>query len=235
MMNTRVTLLLLLLWVSWGASAEEESAVQLLPEDGYSKSDCSGFHTHELLEPYTVNIDTFKASKRWIDPKYKNRATEKKILLAYKGTIQFEEIVEEIQTAREITPETQTEQSLTTKTPIYQQHSAHPFNFLQRYRETELAETIEKIELVVNKKGVLYDLPAPTASQFAGRDEVESPFELGTKRVRTQPVSLCITFDLSKLEERKSSATKESFAFQQFDGFGKKPKPTPQPTEIDKE
>lgn len=229
-MNKKVVMILLILWISWGMIAEE-SSVKLLPEDGYSKSDCSGFHTHELLEPYTVKIDTFKSSKKWIDPKYKNKSNEKKILLAYKGTIQFEEIIEEIQTAREITPDTQTVESLTTKTPIYQKHSAHPFDFLQRYRETELATTIEKIELVVNKQGVLYDLPAPTGGQFAGRAEGEAIFELGTQRVRTQPVSLCITFDLTKLEERKSSATKKSYAFQQFDGFGKKPKPQPAETE----
>ena len=233
MMNKNVVLFLLILWVSWSAEAEEESSVKLLPEDGYSKSDCSSFHTHELLERYTVKIDTFKASKRWIDPKYKNRATEKKILLAYKDTIQFEEIIEEIQTAREITQETQTEQSLTTKTPIDQQHSAHPFDFLQRYREVELAETIEKIELVVNKQGVLYDMPSATASQFAGRLEAESPIAIGEQRVRTQPVSLCVTFALTKLEERKSTSTKVSYAFQQFDGFGKKPKP--QPTEVENE
>lgn len=233
-MNNKVVLILSILWVSWGTFAEE-SSVKLLPEDGYSKSDCSGFHTHELLEPYTVKIDTFKASKKWIDPKYKNKSNEKKILLAYKGTIQYEEIIEDIQAAREMTPDTQTVESLTTKTPIYQKHSAHPFDFLQRYRETELATTIEKIELVVNKQGVLYDLPAPTGGQFAGREEGDSIIELGTQRVRTQPVSLCITFDLTKLEERKSSATKKSYAFQQFDGFGKKPKPRPQPEENENE
>ncbi|MYD46037.1 MAG: hypothetical protein F4W92_06770 [Gammaproteobacteria bacterium] len=232
-MNMKVAMILLILWISWGTIAEE-SSVKLLPEDGYSKSDCSGFHTHELLESYTVKVDTFKASKKWVDPKYKNKSNEKKVLLAYKGSIQFEEIIEEIQTAREITPDTQTVNSLT-KAPIYQKHSSHPFDFLQRYREIELAETIEKIELVVNKNGVLYDLPAPTGGQFAERAEGEGIFQLGTQRVRTQPVSLCITFDLMKLEERKSSATKKSYAFQQFDGFGKKPKPEPQPAEIDNE
>ncbi|MXZ44390.1 MAG: hypothetical protein F4Z01_05370 [Gammaproteobacteria bacterium] len=224
-MSKKVVIILLILWVSWGTRAED-SAVQLLPEDGYSKSDCSGFHTHELLEPYSVKIDTFKASKKWVNPRYKNTSSEKKVLLAYKGTIQFEETIEEIQTAREITPHTQTERSLI-QTPIYQKASWQPFNFLHKYRETELATTIEKIELVVNKKGVLYDIPAPTSSTFAERLEGEGVSVIGRQRVRSQPVSLCITFDLTKLEERKSSSTTKSYAFQQFDGFGKKPKPPP--------
>ncbi|MYD46492.1 MAG: hypothetical protein F4W92_09080 [Gammaproteobacteria bacterium] len=228
-------------------------ATELLPKDGYSKSECKGFHTHKLLEPYSVKIDTFKASTQWVDPQFKNNRNEqntgieaesqneqddqniyerdeqrkkegpqelqpppskeqitweqKELLVVYEGTITFEDRVEEIRATREMTRSTQTPYaSIGFTVPIYQKLSHNPFKFLKRYQEIELANTIEKIELVVNKRGVLYTRPAAFG-------------KYGDQRVRVQPVSLCITFDLTKLEQRKTSSTKESFAFQQFDGF----------------
>ncbi|MXZ54843.1 MAG: hypothetical protein F4227_08690 [Gammaproteobacteria bacterium] len=246
-------------------------AIELLPKGGYSKSDCKGFHTHELLEPYTVKIDTFKTSTKWVDPQFENSRTEgnivheqrsqndqrsqseqgqqeeqgqpeeqgqqdeqgqadepaqieeedfqiplskslvssnqQKILVVYEGTVAFEDRVEDIRATREMSYSTQTRYApLGLAIPIYQRLSHSPFKFLKRHQDIEMANAIEKIELVVNKNGVLHDRPAASK-------------RLKFQRVRVQPVSLCITFDVTKLGERRTSATKQSFAFQQFDGF----------------
>ena len=270
LLTTILTIVLMVVTVPIGA-------IELLPKGGYSKSDCKGFHTHELLEPYTVKIDTFKTSTKWVDPQFKNSRIEgnivheqrsqndqrsqneqgqqeeqeqqdeqgqedeqgqqeeqgqadeqaqteeedfdiplskrlvasnqQKILVVYEGTVAFEERVEEIRATREMTYSTQTRYArLGLAIPIYQRQAHNPFKFLKRHQEIEMANAIEKIELVVNKNGILHNRPAALEG-------------VKSQRVRVQPVSLCITFDVTKLGERRTSATKQSFAFQQFDGF----------------
>ena len=134
-------------------------------------------------------------------------SNQQKILVVYVGTVAFEERVEDIRATREMSYSTQTRYApLGLAIPIYQRLSHSPFKFLKRHQDIEMANAIEKIELVVNKNGVLHDRPAPSQ-------------RVKFQRVRVQPVSLCITFDVTKLGERRTSATKQSFAFQQFDGF----------------
>lgn len=178
-----------------------EQTFELLPDDGYSKSDCRGFFKHEKLSPYAVGIDTFKVSRAGVNPLYKNRATEDVILLMYRGQIESDDTDLELSYGdRPIVMEFRKDESLySIKGVLYKTSTHNPFTFLKQHRDIELADTIENIDLVVHRDGVTYEKSNMETFEF--------------KRFKFQPVLMCITFDLTKLEKRKSTATKQSFAF----------------------
>lgn len=164
-----------------------------LDKKGFSKSDCRGFFQHEEL-PYTVAIDTFKATRTTV-----NGPKDVVMELRYKGSISHGEVKKLFSTERTPTQHREQSNNYGTHGQFYKTALRNPWSFLKSYQDQELSEIIKNISVVARKEMITFDRGGT--------------FHYETKRVKMQPIFMCLTFDLTKVENRKSSATTKAFAF----------------------
>lgn len=172
---------------------KEQQELEPLAKKGFSKSDCKGFFTHEEL-PYKVAIEAFKATRTTV-----NGPTDVVMELRYQGSISHGEVKKKFSTEQTPTKHREQSNNYGTHAQFYKTALRNPWGFLKAYKDQELSKVIKDISVVARKEMITFDRGGS--------------FHYEKKRVRMQPIFMCITFDLTKVENRKSSATKKSFAF----------------------
>lgn len=175
------------------AAQRDQPEFEVLPKKGFSKSDCKGFFVHEEL-PYTVDIESFKATRTTI-----NGPQDIVMQLRYKGSISHGKVKKLFTTEQAPTMHRAQSNTYGTHGQFYKTSLRNPFNFLKKYPDEELADVISKISVVAKKEVTSFDRGGS--------------FNYETKRVKMQPIFMCITFDLTKTVKRKSSSTSKSHAF----------------------
>ncbi len=177
-----------------GAEAPKEKAPpEPLSKKGFSKSECKGFFNHEDL-PFTVEIDSFKSTKTTI-----NGPADIVMLLTMKGSISDGNVKKLIDTTRTPSRIRAQSNSYAGHAQFYKTSLRNPFNFLKKYPDEDLGKAVKSVSVVAKKEMINFDRGGS--------------FHYETKRVQMQPVFMCITFDLTKVEKRRSSSTKKSHAF----------------------
>ena len=177
-----------------GAEApKEKEGPEFLSKKGFSKSDCKGFYNHEDL-PFDVEIDSFNATRTTI-----NGPTDIVMLLTMKGSISDGKVKKLIDTTRTPSRLRAQSNSYAGHAQFYKTSLRNPFNFLKKYPDEDLGKAVKSVSVVAKKEMINFDRGGS--------------FHYETKRVQMQPVFMCITFDLTKVEKRKSSSTKKSHAF----------------------
>lgn len=172
---------------------KEDAGPEPLSKKGFSKSDCRGFFQHEEL-PYTVAIDKFKATRTTV-----NGPNDVVMELRYKGSVSHGEVKRLFSTERTPTKHREQSNNYGTHAQFYKTALRNPWGFLKAYKDQELSKVIKDISVVARKEMITFDRGGT--------------FHYEKKRIKMQPIFMCITFDLTKVENRKSSATTKSFAF----------------------
>ena len=172
---------------------EEKKELEHLSKKGFSRSDCRGFHEHEDL-PYKVEITSFNATRTTI-----NGPTDIVMLLTMKGSISDGKVKKIIDTTPTPSRLRAQSNSYAGHAQFYKTSLRNPFNFLKKYPDEDLGKAVKSVSVVAKKELINFDRGGS--------------FHYETKRVQMQPVFMCITFDLTKVEKRKSSSTKKSHAF----------------------
>ncbi|MCY3540946.1 MAG: hypothetical protein OXH31_03445 [Gammaproteobacteria bacterium] len=174
------------------AAAKQPELVPL-PKKGFSKSDCKGFFQHEEL-PFTVEIDFFEAKRTTI-----NSPTDVVMELRYEGWVSNGKVKRPFSTKQKPTLHRAQNNSYGGHAQFYKTSLRNPFHFLRAYPDEDLSKILKNVTVVAKKEVITYDRGGS--------------FSYETKRVKMQPIFMCLTFDLTKLENRKSSATTKAHAF----------------------
>lgn len=195
-------------------AAAKQPELEPLPKKGFSKSDCKGFFQHEEL-PFTVEIDFLEAKRTTI-----NSPTDVVMELRYEGSVTNGKVKRLFSTKAKPTLHRAQGNSYGGHAQFYKTSLRNPFHFLRAYPDQDLSKIIKNISVVAKKDMITYDRGGS--------------FSYETKRVKMQPIFMCLTFDLTKLENRKSSATTKAHAFflaPHVDNLRKSLEPPPTPTE----
>ncbi|MYD45943.1 MAG: hypothetical protein F4W92_06290 [Gammaproteobacteria bacterium] len=172
---------------------EEQKEPEHLSKKGFSRSDCKGFFKHEDLT-FKVEIDSFQATRTTI-----NGPQDIVMLLTMKGSITDGKVKKVIDTTPTPSRLRAQSNSYAGHAQFYKTSLRNPFNFLKKYPDEDLGKAVKSVSVVAKKDLINFDRGGS--------------FHYKEKRVQMQPVFMCITFDLTKVEKRKSSSTKKSHAF----------------------